>query len=48
MLYGEIIAVYSESHTKHINTTCVKYTGFFFRLTQVLNRAATVLSPFEV
>ena len=22
MLYGEIIAVYSEIHTKHINTLC--------------------------
>ena len=33
MLYREIIAVYSEIHTKHINTLCrqnVEYLGAFY------------------
>jgi hypothetical protein len=29
MLYGEIIAVCSEIHTKHINTLCGQNEGFF-------------------
>jgi hypothetical protein len=29
MLYSEIIAVCSQIHTKHINTLCGQYLGFF-------------------
>jgi hypothetical protein len=28
MLYREIMAVFSEIHTKHINTVCGQNTGF--------------------
>jgi hypothetical protein len=29
MLYSEIIAVYSQIHTKHINTLCGQNVEFF-------------------
>jgi len=29
MLYGEIIAVYSQIHTKHTNTLCVQNVELF-------------------
>ena len=29
MLYREIIAVYSQIHTKHMNTLCGQNVGFF-------------------
>ena len=39
MLYREIIAVYSEIHTKHINTLCgqnVEYLGAFHECEKLL------------
>jgi hypothetical protein len=30
MLYREIIAVYSEIHTKHVNALCVQNIGFLY------------------
>jgi len=40
MLYREIIAVYSEIHTKHINTLCGLNVGLlnFKRVVHILTR----------
>jgi hypothetical protein len=41
MLYGEIIAVCSEIHTKHINTVCVGRILNFFMVKQGVDIVTT-------
>jgi hypothetical protein len=44
MLYREIIAVYSEIHTKHINTLCGQNVEFLNAGTQVSVATGTIQS----
>jgi hypothetical protein len=49
MLYRKIIAVYSQIHTKHINTLCgqnVQFTGAFAKLRKANNSFVMSIRPF--
>jgi hypothetical protein len=43
MLFREIIAVYCENHTEHINTLCGQNAKYFITLKQVVRTVTTVL-----
>ena len=47
MLYGEIIAVCSQIHTKHINTLCGQNVDFVV-LNLMIHKATTGLSKFKI
>ena len=47
MLYGEIIAVCSQIHTKHINTLCGQNVDFVV-LNLVVHKATTGLSKVNI
>jgi hypothetical protein len=47
MLFKEIIAVYSENHTKHTNTLCGKIVRFF-NVKQVVNIVTTEIYTTEL